>query len=344
MFENNTFETILERMMDDVSDDLDKRDGSVIHDALAPTALEHQLLYIDMDTFLAEAFADTASREYLVRRAAERGLTPKEAEPAVWEAVFEPSGLELPMGTRFNCDSMNLYVSARIDRGDYYLTCETPGTKGNALYGTLTPINYIRGLTNAELVKIVDAGTDVESTEDFRTRYLNYIRRPAGSGNIHDYYNWAMSVDGVGAAKVFPLWDGPGTVKVTITDANKKAASQLLIDDVRNYIEEQRPIGATVTIASGTELAINASATIKITTGYVLATVQENFRQKLKEYLEANAYAIDYLGIAKVGSLLLETDGIEDYSALRLNDGTENIDLSAEQIAVIGRVSLEVDA
>ena len=71
MFEETTYETILERMKDRVSDSMDKREGSIIHDALAPTAIELQLVYIDLDTVLREVFTDTASREFLVRRAEE---------------------------------------------------------------------------------------------------------------------------------------------------------------------------------------------------------------------------------------------------------------------------------
>ena len=48
MYENITEEVILQRMMDRVPSSMDKREGSIIHDALAPTAIEHQLLYIDL--------------------------------------------------------------------------------------------------------------------------------------------------------------------------------------------------------------------------------------------------------------------------------------------------------
>ena len=40
MFEQYDFDTILDRMMSNVSDSLDKREGSVIYDSLAHAALE----------------------------------------------------------------------------------------------------------------------------------------------------------------------------------------------------------------------------------------------------------------------------------------------------------------
>ena len=90
MFEETTYETILERMKDRVSDSMDKREGSIIHDALAPTAIELQLVYIDLDTVLREVFTDTASREYLARRAEERGMIPHEPTAAVGEEGITP--------------------------------------------------------------------------------------------------------------------------------------------------------------------------------------------------------------------------------------------------------------
>ena len=117
MFEETTYETILERMKDRVSDSMDKREGSIIHDALAPTAIELQLVYIDLDTVLREVFTDTATREYLARRAEERDITPHEPTAAVWKAELLPKTLDVEMGTRFNCDRMNLSVIGNVRTG-----------------------------------------------------------------------------------------------------------------------------------------------------------------------------------------------------------------------------------
>lgn len=80
---NVTYEEILDRMLAHVDDKFDKREGSVIFDTHSPTALELQLLYVELNTILSEAYGDTASREYLIKRCAERGITPHEATHAV---------------------------------------------------------------------------------------------------------------------------------------------------------------------------------------------------------------------------------------------------------------------
>lgn len=82
MYEDITYEIILKRMLDKVPDTIDKREGSVIYDALAPAALELQIMYM-VDVILNESFGDTASRKYLIKRAAERGLSPYKASKAI---------------------------------------------------------------------------------------------------------------------------------------------------------------------------------------------------------------------------------------------------------------------
>ena len=48
MHEKETYESILERMLNRVSDKLDKRPSSVIYDTHSAAAIELQLLYIEL--------------------------------------------------------------------------------------------------------------------------------------------------------------------------------------------------------------------------------------------------------------------------------------------------------
>ena len=129
MYEEVTYEELLRRKLARVSSALDKREGSIIYDALAPNAYESAILYTAIDLVLNETFADTASREYLIRRAAERGLSPRAATYATGVAEFN---VEVPIGTRFSCGDYNWIVTESIGAGDhgvlkYYVRCETAG-------------------------------------------------------------------------------------------------------------------------------------------------------------------------------------------------------------------------
>ena len=83
MYEDNTYEVILQRMLDRVPDKFDKREGSIIWDTHSPTAIELQILYLELDGILKEAYGDSASRDFLILRCKERGIYPHEATKAV---------------------------------------------------------------------------------------------------------------------------------------------------------------------------------------------------------------------------------------------------------------------
>lgn len=98
MFEDLTFEDLMERMLERIDDSYDKRESSPIYAALAPAALELMNIYNALDDMFDECFADTASREYLIRLAASRGIVPYAATEAVVKAEFTPDTIELNAG------------------------------------------------------------------------------------------------------------------------------------------------------------------------------------------------------------------------------------------------------
>ena len=82
------YETILNRMLDKIPDTLDKREGSIIYDALAPAAAEMAQMYIVLKNNIDLVFADTAVEEYLDRLSNQVGLTRKEATKAIKQGNF----------------------------------------------------------------------------------------------------------------------------------------------------------------------------------------------------------------------------------------------------------------
>ena len=185
------------------------------------------------------------------------------------------------------------------------------------------------------------AGTDEEDDESLRERLFAKVQLPSTSGNANDYYNWAMACAGIGAAKVFPLADGPGTVKVVVASEEKTAVEETLIKKVADYIETMRPIGATVAVTSARELTVSVTAKVKLTSETTLAKAQSTFQNLVASYLQGNAFQAEYISLARIGSLLMEVTGVEDFSDLQLNGTAANITLEDEEIAVCGAVRLE---
>lgn len=206
MYESTTYDVILQRMLDRVSDQFDKRAGSVIWDTHSPTAIEFQVLYIELDNILKEAYGDTASREFLIRRCKERGIEPEPATCAVLKGEFTPTTVDV-LGKRFNIGTINYVVTEKIADGEYQVQCETAGIIGNQQLGMMIPIEYVNGLETAQLTSVLIPGEDEEDTEVLRNRYFASFSMSAFGGNIADYLNKTNAIDGVGATKVTRVWN-----------------------------------------------------------------------------------------------------------------------------------------
>ncbi|AIQ14619.1 baseplate J/gp47 family protein [Paenibacillus durus] len=349
---DQTFEAILERMLDRVPEELDKREGSIIYDALAPAAAELAQMYVELELNTNLFFADTATGEFLERSIVWSGITRRPASPAEIQGAFYADGgggLDIPLGSRFSLDQLNYTAAEKLSPGNYRLTCETAGTAGNRNSGALLPIDYIPQLSRGETVRLLIPGEDAEDDETLRQRYFDSARRPATSGNKAHYAEWALQIPGVGGARVFPLWNGPKTVKVTITDAEKKPASTLLVDQVQQYIdpapgqgEGQAPVGAVVTAASVQGKTITVSAEVSLAPGYELQEVKERFQAALENYRKEKGFTATYISQSVIGALLLGTEGVADYANLLLSSGAGNVTLGAEEVPLFGAVTLEV--
>ena len=203
-----TFNEILERMISRVPNSFDKREGSIIYDALAPAALELQRVYIELNSILSDAYGDTASREYLILRCKERGVIPEQASKAIFRGKFTPMGINV-IGKRFNVNELNYVVTRALTDSDggYEVQCETPGAIGNRTLGTMIPIEYIQGLETAELTEVLIPGEDDETTEHLRKRYFDSFKESAFGGNVKDYINKVNAISGVSATKVKRVWN-----------------------------------------------------------------------------------------------------------------------------------------
>ncbi|UNI72453.1 MAG: baseplate J like protein [Chaetfec virus UA24_244] len=210
MYKAQTYEVILARMLRKAlegNSTLDSREGSLLWLGQAPAAVELQNLYIALDTVLNETFADTATRPYLIQRAAERGLSPIPATPAILELTTTPASLELKMGERFSIGELNYFISKEVGPGLYEITCESAGEAGNDYGGTVIPIEYVEGLETCTVSALLIPGEDEEDTEVFRRRYFNSLNLQAFGGNRADYLERVNKIPGVGGVKVYRAWN-----------------------------------------------------------------------------------------------------------------------------------------
>ena len=206
MFESETYESTLDRMLGRVSDKFDKREGSIIFDTLSPTALEFQFLHLNLERVIKEAYGDTASREFLILRCKERGIKPYAATKAVLRGEFTPDNIDVS-GKRFSIENLNFTVTEKITDGVYKVECETAGRAGGQYLGAMIPIDYIGGLQTAQLTEVLIPGEDDEDTERLRERYFNSFAAQSFGGNAADYLDKVNAISGVGGVKVIRNWN-----------------------------------------------------------------------------------------------------------------------------------------
>ena len=354
MYEEITYDLIMKRMLNRVLESnpgLDVREGSIIYSALAPAAVELQNMYIQLDTILLETFADTASRDYLIKRCAERGIEPYPATYAIRKGEFN---IDIPTGSRFSLNKLNYTAIERIGSGTYRMQCETPGEVGNAESGNLIPIEYIDGLTSAKLTDIIIPGEDEEDTEALRTRYFNSLESEAYGGNITDYKEKVGALDGVGGVKVYPTPNGVGgTVKLVIIGANGASPSVELVQSVQTAVDPTQnqgnglgiaPIGHVVTVEGVKNTSISIEVKIGYQTEYNWESVKDGVEAAISEYLHelAMEWAENETIIVRISQIetrILNCVGVLDVSDARINNVASNLELDADAIPVLQGVS-----
>lgn len=342
-----TKEELKARMLADISNDYDKSEGSFFFDAISPVSIELEKSYANQESILINAFADTASGSYLDCKCAELGIIRKLATKATGSVkIIGTIGATMTKGSLVATELVTFKTKESITIGEsgsavVDVECVENGTVGNVVANAIKyfPIT-IEGISSVTNFKNFTSGYDTETDESLRKRYYDKVNTPATSGNVAHYEQWAKVVTGVGSAKVFPTWNGAGTVKVIICDCNKRAAEAKLIKDVAEYIETQRPIGATVTVESVQEKDIKVNASVVLVNGVTIQQVKSDFENVLKDYFKEIALTDKYVSYAKVGSLLYGIYGVADYSNLQINKGVNNIVLSEVELPVIGMVVL----
>lgn len=343
--------TILKRMLSKINSIYDKSEGSFFYDLLSPVAIELNTLKEKISTMFDSCFADTATKSDLDRICKTVGIYRKMASNASGYVTIKGiSGAKIVKGEYVSCGLINFAFTESTtvpESGEIkvLVQCVSTGTIGNVDAGSI--VNFpktLEGLTSVTNENAFINGYAEETDEELRERYYLKARTPSTSGNKNHYVLWSREVVGVGDAKCVPRWNGRGTVKVVIINSNKKGADNTLVKAVADYIEEQRPIGADVTVVSATEVPITVNVKIILNSEYDLSTVTETIKTEIDLYLKDNAFNYEYVSIAKISQIILQVTGVEDidFESMNLNGESRNVQIASDEIAVLSAVNVEV--
>lgn len=312
---DKTMSSILSDMLLRITEQVNKREGSLIRTALSAAAWAIEGLYIELSDVQKQAYGTTATGEYLDLKVAERGLYRHPATNEVCYLKCNLSTLELNFqlgdssGYTWNVtsevlsgpDSENLYT--------YHITCQTEGSIPEP-EGELRALSFLAGLVTARFDGVVSYGKDIETDDSLRNRYEESLSEIAFAGNIAAYrekmleleYQIGQTKATIGALQVYPntALNGNlvgGNVKIYIVDSNLGVASQSLIDVVQQEICPMyngvsvgngygfAPIGADVHIVSATstpKLTINITVTLNSSS---LEIVTQKIRENVLKYV-----------------------------------------------------------
>lgn len=374
-FSGYTQAAIQEDMLSQVPDTIDTRQGSFIQTAIGPAAWYIEGLYMILSQVQQNAYASTAVGDALDLVAENQGLHRNPAVAAVREGTFN---IAIPAGSQFKtingADSL-IFTSGNLKSSSdgtyiYYLTCDTPGSAGNSYTGPIMPITAIPGLRTATIGTITTVGTDEESDDSLRARYMATFEVEAFGGNIASYRNEILAISGVGAVQVYPAWQGGGTVLCSILGSDLKPALPALVETVQNTICPSEdggsspspsgyglaPIGAAVTITTGTELTLNITCDIEFvsTLQNGVEVYQSQIEQNIQEYLDSvnvtwgnplKTQTVSYpvtVYISRIIYAILQISDIVNVTNLQINGSGADLELTEtpqlQQVAVLGTV------
>lgn len=346
---------ILTNVLDNTDPTVDVREGTTTFTLQAPNADEFANVYVEMQAVRDETFViDEEGKLSMFGNRLDKwvngfGVTRKIGGRATGEVVLTAAEPTLvPAGTQvFAPATLNVLfatdedVTATSLGATVAVTSVFEGADTNVSSGSITgAVGDLEGVITVTNPTATEGGFDEESDEELGSRYMNYMNKPAASGNANDYYQWSTEVAGVQDALIIPVWDGPGTVKVILLSTEHRAPVAGKVTEVADHIEENRPIDANnITVVAATEIPIDIAADVTLTG--VLADVKTEYEAALIEHFKTlNFSAADSIRMTRAENILLDTPGVDDFTDFTINTGTVNIPIPAGSVAVLGTVTL----
>ena len=350
LFDDYSVEDIKNDILSDITE-FDTREGSFANTLISPTSYKIWELLQSLNAVIPIAFVDETSGIYIDKRANEFGIERKKGTKAQATMKFTGKiGTVIEKNNIFLTEDGYEYIlTESVNIGDNG-TCEGKVTAAEAgeIYNTdintiINQYKTINGLVSVTNTTAAVGGTNDETDKSLVNRLYEYWQLPATSGNVYHYKQWAKEVDGVGDAKIFPLWNGNGTVKVVIASSEMLSCGEEIVNNCRAHIEELRPIGATVTVESVLEKSINISCSCTLNGSVSIDDIKLNIEKKVKEYFKNISFNESTLLYNRIGYIVMDTQGVSDFSNLTINDVTENILIADNEVPVLGALVVNVN-
>lgn len=369
--EAQNYDYWLNLMLDNVPNDIDKREGSIIYDAVAPAAMVSAQQSLSLANIIRETYIKTAQGEFLDYRAVEHGTNRYTATNAEVKAKFNDDDgkpVNVEVGDRFAsiAESPIFYTVIKSNGdGTAEMQAEEAGTSANSYLGQILPVTPNDNLAWAEITEITIPARDEENDEHLRARLLNTNSWVAYGGNVADYLNMTSKINDVGATQVYPTWDGPGTVKLVILNNDMMPASSTLVKKVKEEIDPEEsttqgyglaPIDHRVTVVAPETFEVNIAINVTVAESANIDTIKANIKTSLEEFFKSlrkdwsivnptvgRGYSM-IIYRSKILSRVMMIEGVANATMPRLNGKDEDLQLvfnnTTSQLPVLGEVTI----
>lgn len=370
--ESHDFDYFMDAMLDEVSDGVDKRQGSIIYDAMAPAATLMVEQSLSMASIVQATYTQTAPGEFLDYRGPERGLARQTATTAQVMARFTDSDGN-PVS---NVESGDQFASVGEEPIFYHvlevnknltalLVAEESGTRANGYIGQILPVTPNDALSFAEILSVDVPAKDDETDDHFRDRLLSPDAYNAYGGNMADYADMLSRIEAVGSGQIYPAWQGGGTVKLVILNNDKRAASAELVKQVKEAIDPTdsegqgyglAPIDHLVTVVAPTEVPISIETTITPDTSTTVDSLKTAIEAGIESYFAQRREAWDDIDKvtgrgysltvyrSQILTEIMKVEGVINATLPVLNGTESDVKMAftdeASELPVVGEVTL----
>lgn len=332
-------------MLESISNRYQKTAGFPSYDFTRAFALA--IMSLDEDVTAAEEHLNVdnlsgAELDEFIRQ--HRALTRKYGTFAEVELTLTAGEGDIQAGDLFSTASgieFQAITDGHYKTGDdFTVRAVEAGSSGNVTWNT---VNYmpvtIPGIGAVTNNIRGTGGYDAESDEDFRNRYYENLAHPDNGSNAQAYINWATSVPGVGRAIAYRLYGGSNSVvvEVAIVDADGGWPSGTdLRDAVQEAIDPNKngdgsglgPMGVQVNVRNAFPAPANISVHLEYTSGASASAVQAEIQQRVWDYYHSISLVEYVVKYSRIAEIISGTPGVLNYSNLKLNGGTTNVELA----------------
>nr|DAT23685.1 MAG TPA: Baseplate J like protein [Caudoviricetes sp.] len=354
MYEDKTYNKIMDEMMADFGTDVRTDEGSLAFNACAKVAEKLEDVYGDLDELDKNMYPDTQDLPHLIRNSKGK-IDYLYAYPAIVKGVFKQ---DIEIGEQFICGDYTYTVSEKIEEHTYKLICDTEGAEANTNKGELIPANYIDDYKGGEITEILVFGADDEEEETFRKRLLDTFGNVHFGGNKADYRKLLNERKEVGGCKPKRREEGSPWIDIVVISDSFTTPSAEVLKELQNYVDPETSHGEgdgiapcchNVLIKAAESIKINVTAKLVFEGGYSVETSKSHIEEAIDKYLgelrkgwEANEFNDMTVRLSRIEANILNIQGVLDVENTSLNGVQGNVTLSYEKIPVRGEVVINV--